>query len=276
MRTYLEYKTGSDRHGLLWLDVLRRDGPEQTMIQRWCKKNKLVPDEEGYLDSMARFHGQPNVDPIPGDVLPCEEWEGNLIEIACLFNGFQELSEWETTTGNKRQKHHARVSKLARELAALLVQKPHPDYPAVMEFFDEDKSAAIIDMMTAENKRIILPGTIYGDQKYLPVGEAGKTEPINTSHRLVEWIWGNTQQWPSLLNRLADFSDDKSKEQRRISRPQTGNPNARAFALYLSSSFKSTYDCTPNEVIAACVYLKYPDLDPPPNADTIRDWRGVK
>ena len=84
------------------------------------------------------------------------------------------------------------------------------------------------------------------------------------------------QELHKLLKSIATYADKNAAEQRRIGRPNTGHPNARAFALHLAENFDETFHCMPNEVIAACVCLKYPQLENPPNADTIRDWRGAK
>jgi len=47
-------------------------------------------------------------------------------------------------------------------------------------------------------------------------------------------------------------------------------------ARHLAERFDEYYGWIPNKIVAACVILKYPEIDPPPNEDTVRDWRGVK
>jgi hypothetical protein len=81
---------------------------------------------------------------------------------------------------------------------------------------------------------------------------------------------------PQILRMLAEIAPKKLRERRREARPKTGKVYARIFAKYMAHKFELVFNRIPNDVIAACVCLKYQEIDPPPNEDTIRDWRATK
>ena len=89
-------------------------------------------------------------------------------------------------------------------------------------------------------------------------------------------LGGSIQRISKVLRNLADYADRLSREERRDKRPLTGEANARVFARYISDHFHRFFGRTPNDVIAACVCLKFQELEEPPNGDTIRAWRGVR
>ena len=85
-----------------------------------------------------------------------------------------------------------------------------------------------------------------------------------------------SQEFPSLLRRLADYAEARIADPKRDHRPSRSNADARALARDLARYFLSSFHKVPNEIIAACVRLYFPNLDDPPDEGTIREWRGVK
>ena len=80
----------------------------------------------------------------------------------------------------------------------------------------------------------------------------------------------------AILENLAEFFEKKKNAPRRDKRPNSYEVDARVFARSVAAFFKSIYGLTPNEVIASCVALRFPDLESPPDEGNIRDWRGAR
>ena len=239
-----------------------KDGAEQNTIRRWCKKER--PAFHYGREYSIEGVGQ-------------EGWEARLTAIGHFFSTFAELSEWEVAAGNKRLAHCVKVGKLARELATALEESVRPYYPPALCFFDEDRIVDIIKCLPDDITAGLLSNTKYGEGTGLIEAETGEKVYLSASSMLLRWMANHEdQELHKLLKSIATYADKNAAEQRRIGRPNTGHPNARAFALHLAENFDETFHCMPNEVIAACVCLKYPQLENPPNADTIRDWRGAK
>jgi hypothetical protein len=239
--------------------LLLADGTEQNRIKTWCKKNPKY-DSALRFDRMFRFElevlhrvNNNNHEAISA----CEGWEATLIELAEMFGYFYELQEWEIATSEERKAHLNKVAKLARELAETLTEEPHPSYPPVIEFFDDDCVMDVFNLLPEMHRKYSLRAKDYRGALTFYFPDGG-------------------QKLPSVLLRLAEYADKKLYETKRIARPNTGHANSRAFALYLAEGINRRFNKIPNEVIAACVCLKYPELENPPNSDTIRDWRGVK
>jgi hypothetical protein len=196
------------------------------------------------------------------DGLPCEDWEVELFSLAMHFKCFQGLSAWEAASAEKRLSHTYKVVKLARELADVMEEEPHPYYPPVLALFDEERSIDIISELPEDTARELL--------SCIPHYESASVALSNL------FISSDEQQeLPSILRRQAEIRERAANKKRLDTRPNTGNPDARAFARYLANHFKELYKLKrmPNEVIAACVVLKFPELDSPPSADDIRFWR---
>lgn len=264
---YLDYVATNEHHGNE-IALLLSEGVEQEKIRAWCKKN--IP--YGLVEYCSLS--------VPENVSPCEGWEAGLTMIARVFAYFGELTPWESASAEFRTAHGMKVAKLARELADVLEEKPNPHYPPVLGLFDEDKAVAIIKTMPEETSRDLLKNTKYGEY-YIKHGEylihnSEHSYDNNAAYHLSRKFFLESQEFPDLLRRLADHAEKAIYLKKRTARPNTGNANARVFAVHVANGMKQFFNRTPNEIIAACVCLKYPELEQPPNADTIRDWRGAK
>jgi hypothetical protein len=175
------------------------------------------------------------------NTLQIEQWEERLLEIAHWFGVFDENEYhafWGLASFDKRKSHANRVARLANELSAAMEEDICPEYFPIEQYFKKNN---------------------------LPIDE------INSL--TLQFIDFNM---PKILRTLADIAPKKLRERRREERPRTGKKYAVIFAKYMANQFELVFKKIPNDVIAACVCLKYPEIDPPPNEDTIRDWRVAK
>lgn len=211
---------------------------------------------------------------MPEDVAPCQKWEANLILLANVFVEFKELTGWETAPAKYRNQHTWRVIKHARELANALEETPRPLYPTAIELFDEEIAAEIIKAMPEEEARYLLGGTRFDPDRLWMINEDGSPHYLSAAKNLASRF--PSQELPTMLRRLAAIAEQKAKEPKRDYKPNQTYPNARTFARHLAEYFEQSYGYPFDHVIAACVYLKYPELDPPPNEDTVRGWRGAR
>jgi hypothetical protein len=259
-----------------WLDLLARDNAEQEIIQNWCKSTMIPKKFEGQstLADILNFHEKPL------EVAPCEEWEARLIFLADWFTDFQALTEWEIAPMKKRSRSAQRVARLARDLASALEETLRPYYPTALELFDEEQALDIIRALPEQTAKALLACTGYsidwqrGCQRTdFDLGYYRSSAASNLASR---FSYPEAQRLPSMLRRLADTTEKQIKEPKRDLRAKTNHANSRVFARYLADHFLRQYNHTPDEVIAACVSLKFPYLDSPPTKDTIRDWRGAK
>ena len=242
---YIDYYYEADGWAKDEAELFLSDGAEQNKIKAWCKKN---PRE----DLAERNNSRLTLD----GVAPCEGWEASLIQVIFDYGNTGELSEWSLASAEQRKAHTVKVARLARQLADALTEEPHPYYPPVTRLLEENFVQKIVNLIPEK------------ERKYLAVGDR--------SPYTILGLYTERQYLPSVLRKLADHAEKELRKGKSIARPNTGHANSRAFALHMASCFNSGWKKTPNEIIAACVCLKYPELENPPNADTIRDWRGVK
>ncbi len=247
------------------LEILLSARPDAQIIQKQLK----AKPRKGLGALLDKNH-------LDEECNPCTDWEAELWYLMNQFVRFRPLSEWEKAVKKPRSKHSKRVAKLARKLAKAIEETPAPYYPPVLELFDEDRAADIIRALPSAE--FLLGGTKYDHAPARCFDEKGTPTYRNASYILAgRFSFPEQQNFPSLLQRLADYTEQKAQETKLDQRPNTGQPDARAFARQLANDyFKLFFKRTPNEVIAACVRLKFPDIDPPPDESTIREWRGVK
>lgn len=288
MRSFLDFERESERayapRRAIWLELLASDDPEAAVVQDWCRKTGNTKGFPERLTTLAEVYNQNPA--YPRDVSPCKEWEARLICIACWFFDFWELTPWETAPMEQRLNHSLRVATLARELANLLEENPRPLHPTALELFDEEHAVDIIRALPCSTAKALLAGTGYAHDWHPNDGwhtQYRRDDHDTTYYRSnpagnlsARFLHPEPQRLPSMLRRLAELATGFAKEKKRDTRPTSGEPNARAFARHLADSFKRQFDRTPNHVIAACVCLRFPDMDPPPNEDTIRTWRRAR
>ena len=216
-----------------------------------------------------------------------EDWEGELWFLACVFGLSQPVKGWEIASTETRRKHAQRVAKLARALAEALEEEPQPfpNYPSVLAFFDDAPALKIIEFLPIKLAELLLDGTGYslqGDryERTSPPTHYDKGQPQweSPANKLARSLVNHpySQQFPSLLRQLADYAETRIHDQRHDYRPTVPGVDLRVFARHLALYFSIFSRKIPNEIIAACVRLRFPDFDPPPNEATIRAWRGVK
>lgn len=249
------------------IDLLCSSSPDAVKVQKWLKKHA----RKGMGQHMRLL---PN----------CEDWEAELWLLSVKFYDFQPITVWEVASAKERDEHAYRVARLCRELASALEEDIRPYYPPALELFDSERAVDIIRGLQEGTAKALLAGTGYsldsrngykrGKPAWFENGEPGYRDPA--SNLASRFHYPGLQQVSSLLRRLADYAEASPKQRKRDQRPTVTNRDARAFARELSDHFDLFFKRKPNEVIAACVALKFPELDPPPDEATIRKWRGKK
>ena len=232
-----------------WFQCLFSDGPEQEKIMKWCYKDNKIPVDFDADTLMYHFYGEDL-----SNISKLEQWEERLFIVCDWFfeneNRFYH-KPWEFASSSKRKAHANRITRLANELAAAIEEDIHPPFFPVNHYFDEDHpNFRKQQCFSYEPDNLEIQTVIY---KFSGIYQ----------HRILFTI---DKAFPQILRLLARRTQNKLKIPARDTRPNTGNVDARIFAKYLARQFISTFNRIPNDVIAACVCLKYPDIDPPPNA----------
>lgn len=249
------------------IDLLCSSSPDAAKVQDWLKK-----------------HARKGLGKIMRSMPDCEDWEAELWFLSVGFANFRPMGAWETACAEARLNHANRVATLCRELADTLDSDIRPYYPPALEFFEPERAVDIIRSLPKSTAEALLSGTGFsldwrdgyerGKPDYLRNGLPQYRSPGNKLAS--RFCYPGPQQVSSLLRRLADYAEASPKQRKRDQRPTVTNRDARAFARELSDHFDLFFKRKPNEVIAACVALKFPELDPPPDEATIRKWRGKK
>lgn len=231
---------------------------------------------------------------------PLSVWEKEVWLLKFLkFDCFQEMGDWEKAPKEGRTDHSWRVAKLARELADALEKPLKPYYPPVLALFDNERAVDLIRSLQQEKAENAIQGTGYllipedKNDEYERTGEPFEFiesdyqpqwgEVIGKSIRDVLWLSPSAtlsnqflspsaQRFPSLLRRLAAFAEYQENQEKRDKRTATGDPDARVFARELAEYFENIFQKVPYAVVAACVCLKFPRLDPCPDGDVVRKW----
>jgi len=261
MRNYLTYireDTFNCPPYSYWIDILMTRGGYPSKVREWLKKQKDANSELPPDHALGQY--------LPSDVQPPKKWESDLLTLAGIFEMFHELSPWERTVNEDRFRHSRKVAKAARELAEALEEPANPGYPPVFGLFDEDAAEEIIGLISDKMPPTLIRYTKLDPKEKKPLFPLNWNLAIHLPH----------QKLPALLRRLAEFADEQCKEPRRDNKPNHGDANARAFGRHLATEFSRLFRCTPNDVIADCVMVRYPDIDPPVTGELVRRWRGAR
>jgi hypothetical protein len=272
MISYLEYLAKYSPLPDKYVEFLIADGFEQETIREWCKRQSLQDSKWRKLAELR------NAKDLPDNVKPCEPHEYCLWIIAQWFREFRPLSAWEIAPSSDKAAHCLKVAKLARELAEALTETPRPYYPPALQLFDEDQAADIIKSLPEETAKALLACTKYSESGD-PACHLADGSPIwsSAAYNLAgRFSFPTHQELAPMLLRLAEKACEYSRETKRDKRPNTGNADARVFARHLAGNFDLLFRRIPNGVIAACVCIMFPEIDPPPNEDTIRSWRDAR
>lgn len=231
------------------------------LVQHWLKKHPLrvdwgIDDPEDVDEDLVDW--------------PQESWEYGIISLSACWDS-KPLEPWELASARERQQLVMRASRLASELADLLDDKKFIPLGSIHRHIDTD----IRECFLRE---------VWEDSRTQPPEHQKFTGTCDefVSGWAVEWRYGfvshlEKQRWSPLLRSLAKSLTQRAHVRGRDARPQTGAPDARVFARHLADEFfQAEFSRTPNEVIAACVRLRFPELDNRPDEATIRSWRGVK
>ncbi len=229
------------------LQVLAGPSPDARKIRLWLKRHATQADHSD-AERATREHGW-----------TWEPWQAALENLAIRWVMFKDLSPLERASAQERREQARKIETLARKLAEAI--HPWPD-TSIIDLFDPNTTAAI-------NKTF--PSIIRGLSSPLLA-----QDPDDPGYPLALVDCIERQSLPNMLQRLADNAHKKAFPRLRDLRPRTGNPNARVFARYMADHFRSAYGKQPDEVLAACVALRFPSLSTPPTAETIRAWRGSR
>lgn len=144
---------------------------------------------------------------------------------------------------HERQRKIARTAKMARDLAEALEDE------RLLYLFDNLDSLAVLKFLDSE--RLAKLKAQVDERTYF-----GLLRP----------------QIPELLLRLADYVESKSKDPPYPPRPNTSKLAERDFAAQLALLYARSKAPITNNVIAACVRIRFPRVYPQPDADTIKRW----
>lgn len=246
------------------LGLLLSSSPDAEKIRRWFKR-----------------HARPWMGKIYQHIGPdCENWEIELWDLSQQFRYFYPLSAWERASTQERNARAMRVAKLARELAGALEEEPRPYYPIALDLFDPERAVDIIRALESPDAILNLTGYSPGPGTGYARKDPGALELLggwrNPATELANHFDSKPQELAPMLRRLADRAEAQAKKPKRDNRPNVPDADARVFAREITDFFEQGFGRRPNTIIAACVALKFPQLDPPPDEAVIRKWRGVK
>jgi hypothetical protein len=253
---------------------------------------------ESVAERLAKKWPDLDIDYVLGD--QALRWGGALWSLAGEFSKFVELDAWEYASSKKRKADTRKAIKHALELAKLFISSPWLDYPSALALLDEECAHAIIkalppdlaekllryitrDPPNYKNERLInltlfCPTDVLFGTLDISLDRCGKPHlPLSAAEVLACYF--PKQAMASSLLRWAKRALKEVNAPQRDPRPHTPTPmhaNARVFAQQLDRYFKWRYKRTPNEVIAACVALRFPDLYPKPGGEDVRTWRGAR
>lgn len=206
--------------------------------------------------------------------------DAELFLLVTAIDSAPPLSAWERAGDRARRQHAAAVTRHARALIDLLERDCRPYYPPAIGLFEEDHAHRIASMFTSELRERVIVGTKFDPRgAQLHHTDDGRPEFLSLADCLASlFCWPKSQSLSAMLAKLESIASAAAAEQgaRLPSRPNKGDPDRRALAVHLANHFSGFYGKTPNDVIACCVNLAYPDGDPPATEDLVRGWRGAR
>lgn len=264
-----------------WYEALLANTPDARKVRNWVKK-----------------HARPALGEIHR-VLICrsiEDWEVEIEKLVSFqFERFMPVSKRELTPQDKLDEKTRAMANKARALASDLEQF-EPLCPSVLAFFDAERAVDIIRALPPERAKFRLINTGYSTDRgdgYQHTSEvipgltiwSGPAESL--AREFGDWVWPpddnlpTPQLFPSLLRRLAAYIEANAAQPSRLPRKkkpkETPNQDAdwadsRVFARELAWFFMNSYGERPWAVMAALVSIRFPDMEDPPDARTIRGW----
>lgn len=275
-----------------YLKTLLSKNPDAEMIRSWVIAHSLpkkpVNGLVGYADGPEVYYFE-GIEPLSPAPFQAEEWELKINQLAICFDEFPEPKEWVMASSKQRKRHIDKVSKLAFALAEAMEEEPHLGYSDPTRFYDWERArefvdvaeAPVVDMVSNTEELHDFLRSYDGDRfKHVEISNDGG---LMRSKQLLDRIdlsriWrGGGQTVPSLLRNLGFFAMMQGEMEVELKRPNVAGADARLFATTLAEQcFRRYFDLVPNDVIAACVALRFPGLDSFPEESDIRKWRGVK
>lgn len=202
------------------LTLLLSSAPEAAHIRAWLQEQNRK-GAHPWLGGMIPIGGRVALS-FP---LPCDYWEADLYQLAGLFAAYPRLSTWDVTEKKTRGKHAKTVANHARLLADALEDAARPDYPPLLELFEDSDALRLAEQMPKVFR------FVAGDS--LPP----QSSPLNTAAGRFAFQFpepNGKHQLPAILRRLADRAEQSVNRQSPVTRHKTGDPNARVFACKLS------------------------------------------
>lgn len=180
----------------------------------------------------------------------------HLFVLAGILETQQPPTDWDLAGTEKRERHLTRVRTLANELADLLTTSESLGDPRLIDLIDSDTRKSLVLNLTPEQRDALFPRY----HSYVVPAEIGLQTTLSELLRTAAERFGPELAWKPAYMR----------------RPGSGNLEVRELCerlkIYLRQSFNLGRN--PNELIAACVRIRYPE-HAGADAEKVRDWLAV-
>lgn len=260
-----------------WFEVLTGKSDDAVIIREWFKKNARA-DSVGLM---------------PVVVMDSENWEIEIYNLVHFcFDRFTPASSREKTAKGKRDEKAEAIINKARTLATALEDDAGPECPPVLALFDPERAVDILRDLPAGASRILLEGCGYSagerdcyglrdrPSEYQRTSAEAKKDPAESLARFFG-AWKSLpgegppaqQLFPSLLRRLADHIEAGGADiEPPLPRPGAEDSDARIFARMLARHLEQFGGKRPHRLIAACIRVRFPDMKPSPDRDSVKEW----
>lgn len=272
---------------------VEREWPEKHA--RWYKA-LLDNSEDGLIvRTWLQVHARPGFSRITA-AYRLEDWERAAVALVLIpFELTPAYTARERLPSKDRRKRARSVARLARELAKKLANEAAPGCPEVLALFDPDRALDMLRELDLRWSGSLIERTGYSRHRNGGYERREKrVDPDNGAalswsdpadelarHFLRSRLPDEFQTLPSLLERLAEIMEKVDVwPANRLARPNAnpGHEDAMVFAAELDNYFRRNFEVDDDKtyemdkVIAACVRIRAPDLDPAPVAEEVRSW----